>query len=86
MKNFDVFHKRLADKKAVAEILLEALAQGDEDTFREVLIGHLKTVSKLNLSRDTGIGRQTLYDLMDESKAFDPKLSTVLAIFKSLAA
>lgn len=83
---FDIYHKRLADKQLVSEILLGALAEGDEETFREVLIAHLNTVSKLKLSRDTGIGRQTLYDLMDQSKTFDPKLSTVLAIFRSLAA
>jgi len=77
--------KLLRDKKLIMEVLIESLIQNDLDTFRDVLIAHLRTLSKTELARKTGLGRQTLYDLI-EGQNFDPRLSTLSAILSKIAA
>ncbi len=76
----------LADKKIVREILTEALLANDLEVFQDVLVGYLRTSSKLTLSRNTRIGRTTLYDLMNPEKPFNPTLDTLGKIFAELAA
>jgi DNA-binding phage protein len=44
------------------------------------------TVNKAGLAKKSGIGRRTLYDLMDPNKEFNPELSTISAVIRSLAA
>ena len=76
----------LADKKLVREILTEALLANDLEVFQDVLVGYLRTSSKLTLSRNTRIGRTTLYDLINPEKPFNPTLETLGKIFAELAA
>ena len=78
--------KELKDRKLVVETLLDCIRTGDIETFREVLISHLMTVNKSNLAVKAGIGRRTLYDLIDPKKEFNPELSTVSAVIKALVA
>lgn len=59
------------------------LLRNDIETFRDVLISHLRTLSKTDLAKTTGLGRRTLYDLMDETK-FDPRLSTLGALLNKI--
>jgi DNA-binding phage protein len=42
-------------------------------------------VNKSQIAKKAGIGRRTLYDLMDPSRNFNPELSTVSAIIKAIA-
>jgi len=44
------------------------------------------TVNKMELAKKAGIGRRTLYDLIDPQKDFNPELSTISAIIKAIAA
>jgi len=76
----------LKDAKLVVETLLDCLRDGDVETFREVLTTHLMTTNKMKLSKKAGIGRRTIYDLMDPSRKFNPELSTLSAIIHALAA
>ena len=76
----------LKDAKLVVEALFECLRDGDVETFREVLTAHLMTTNKMKVAKKAGIGRRTLYDLMDPSKKFNPELSTLSAIIHALAA
>jgi DNA-binding phage protein len=85
LKKFEPNRKLLSDKKLVIETLIEALLTNDVETFRDVLIAHLRTLSKTELAKTTGLGRRTLYDLMDEKK-FDPRLSTLSALLSKIAA
>ncbi len=78
--------KELADKKLVREILIDALTHNDMETFQDVLIGYIRTSSKVELSKKTKLGRTTLYDLIDPDKAFNPTLDTIGKIFEELAA
>jgi len=70
----------------VTEALLECIRSGDVEAFREVLTAHLMTVNKVALAKKAGIGRRTLYDLIDVNKDFNPELSTVSALIKAIAA
>jgi DNA-binding phage protein len=76
----------LKDVDLVIETLLDCIKTGDIEAFREVLSAHLMTVNKLKLAKKAGIGRRTLYDLMDPKKEFNPELSTISALIQALAA
>ncbi len=78
--------KELKDSKLVSETLLECIRSGDLGAFREVLISHFMTVNKSAIAKKAGIGRRTLYDLIDPDKEFNPELSTVSAVIRALAA
>ena len=79
-------NKELKDVELVIDTLLECIKTGDIETFREELMAHLMTVNKVKLAQKAGIGRRTLYDLIDPNKEFNPELSTVSAIIQALAA
>lgn len=78
--------KELKNPHLVAEALLECIKTGDLESFREVLIAHLMTANKVNIAKKAGIGRRTLYDLIDPKKKFNPELSTISAVIRALAA
>ena len=78
--------KELKDVELVIDTLLECIKTGDIETFREVLMAHLVTVNKVKLAQKAGIGRRTLYDLIDPNKEFNPEISTVSAIIQAIAA
>ncbi len=87
MKAYEPFaSKELKDPKLVSEALLECIKSGDLDSFREVLMAHLMTANKMAIAKKAGIGRRTLYDLIDPSKDFNPELATVSAVIRALAA
>lgn len=76
----------LMDPKGVADTLLECIREGDIQSFREVLVAHILTTNKMSLARKAGLGRRTIYDLMDPKKKFNPELSTIVSLFRALAA
>lgn len=85
VKKFSPNEKLLLNKKLVAEVLVDALIENDVETFRDVLISHLRALPKTELAKKTGLGRRTLYDLMENEK-FDPRLSTLTALLSKIAA
>ena len=78
--------KDLQDSSVVIEVLLECIRINDLDSFREVLAAHLMTVNKMELAKKAGIGRRTIYDLIDLEQEFNPELATISALISSLAA
>jgi DNA-binding phage protein len=82
----DPFGKELADPKRIKEAVLQALVDGDLESVRDLLIAHLRTVNKSKLASKTKLGRQTLYDLMDFEKEFNPSLKTLTLILDNIAA
>lgn len=76
--------KILKDSEVIADTLLECIKTGDLESFREVLFAHLMTVNKVALAKKAGIGRRTLYDLIDPKKEFNPELSTVSALIQAI--
>ncbi len=75
----------LKDSKLVSDTLLECIRTGDLDAFREVLASHIMSANKLQLAKKTGIGRRTLYDILDPTINFNPALATVCAIMRGLS-
>lgn len=82
---FKADQKLFLDKDLIAEILVESLLQNDLETFKDVIIAHLRAVSKTELAKKTGLGRQTIYDLMEKEK-FDPRVSTLGALLSKIVA
>jgi hypothetical protein len=76
----------LKDPKLVIETLLECIVEGDLDSFREVLGSHLITANRTNFAKKAKLGPRTFNALMNFKKPFNPKLSIVSAILKSIAA
>jgi DNA-binding phage protein len=71
--------------KLASDTLLEYIKTGDLGSFRKVLASHIMNTNKVELARKSGLGRQTLYDLIDPNHNFDPALSTVAAVIRGLA-
>ena len=67
----------LKDSNVVTEALLDCIRTNDLESFRELLAAHLLTVNKMELAKKAGIGRRTLYDLIDTKKEFNPGLTTI---------
>lgn len=84
LKEFKPSTSLLLSKKLVAEVLVDSLLENDIQTFQDVLVSHLRTLSKTELAKQTGLGRRTLYDLI-EGKNFDPRLSTLSALLSKIA-
>jgi DNA-binding phage protein len=77
--------KEFKNSKLVSETLLDCIRTEDLDSFRSILISCLTTVNKTHFAKSAGIGRATLYDMIDSKKSFNPELSTVAAIIRALA-
>lgn len=76
----------LENRKEILEALIECLKQNDLESFEDILVAHLRTVSKARFGKKSGLGRQTLYDLIQGKREFNPTLKTVGGLFKALAA
>ncbi len=86
MKAHNTDNHNFKDPKVIKEILIEALMEDDIETFKDVLIAHLRAQPKTKLASETQLGRQTLYDLISEDSEFNPTLSTLTSILKTIAA
>jgi len=80
------FDKQLADVELIKRSVLQALVDGDIEAVRDLLIAHLRTVNKSKLAAKTKLGRQTIYDLIDMDKEFNPSVKTLMTILDNLAA
>lgn len=83
LKKFDT-SRGLKDPLGVLETLLQCLAENDLESFEDVLVAHLRVVNKSKLAAETEIGRQTIYDLMNPEKPFNPTIQTIGPILKVL--
>lgn len=86
MEVHNPFDKKLSDVKLIKQAVLQALVDCDMEAVRDLLIAHLKTVNKSNLAAKAKLGRQTIYDLIDMSKEFNPSVKTLTTILDNLAA
>lgn len=76
----------LKNKQLTIKILLECIKEGDAEEFRDTLYVYLRATNKMDFAKKAGIGRRTLYDLLDPSKEFNPEFSTLSALFQALEA
>src|SRR4051794_18054360 len=80
------YTQSLKDREGVLETLFHCLVENDLEAFRDVLVAHLRTVSKAKLALETKLGRRTIYDLLDDKKPFNPSLRTLAPLLHSLRA
>ena len=76
----------LKDSEIVMEALFDCIRNNDVNSFRTVLAAHLMSINKTKLAQKAGIGRRTLYDIIDFNKEFNPEFTTISALMKALAA
>ncbi len=69
----------------VREILAECILSGDMETFEDVILAFIRSQPKTKLAHQLRIGRQTLYDLVNEDKKFNPEWDTLSGILKAMA-
>ncbi len=60
--------KILADKNKVAVAILQSFMENDPDAIIEILDGHIQAVNKAKFSKNAGISRSTLYDMLEGRK------------------
>jgi DNA-binding phage protein len=75
----------IQDPSLVGKTLLECIQAGDLNAFRDILTSHIMRSNKVLLAKKSGLGRQTLYDLIDPKRDFNPALATVAAVMRGLA-
>ncbi len=81
-----VLDESVLDREMMRFILTEALIDGDIETLRDVLITQIRLHNKADLVRKTKLGRQTLYDLIEGKREFNPTVKTLSSILKAIAA
>lgn len=72
----------LASARKISKALVECLLDGDEESFNDILAGHLAAVDKKALAEKTGLSRQTIYKAMNGN----PTVKTVMRIVQGLKA
>jgi len=75
----------ILDRETLKSILIEALIDGDIETLKDVLIAQIRTQNKAELVRRSKLGRQTLYDLIDGKREFNPTVKTLSSLLKAIA-
>jgi DNA-binding phage protein len=76
--------KGLEDPKLVSSALIDCLKEGDTESFREILVAHLRVAKKSKLAKEAKLGRQTFYDWIEREDRCNPTLETIGSIFKAL--
>ena len=66
--------------KLIKKAIWQALVDSDLEAVRDLLIAHLRTVNKTKLAAKTKLGRQTIYDLINDNKEFNPSVKTLSLI------
>ena len=81
-----VLDESVLDREMMRFVLIEALIDGDIETLKDVLITQIRLHNKADLVRKTKLGRQTLYDLIEGKREFNPTVKTLSSILKAIAA
>ena len=66
----------------VREILADCILNKDMDTFQDVFLAYIRSQSKSKLAEKSNLGRQTLYDLLNDKKTFKPEWETLRSLLK----
>ncbi len=78
--------EKILTKERIHEVLVDALIEGDLDTLKDLIVTQIMISNKSELTRKSKLGRQTLYDLMNEEREFNPTVKTLSQLLKALAA
>jgi probable addiction module antidote protein len=72
----------LVDAAKIKEALMEALFDGDVDSFKDILAAHLGALDKANLSKASGVSRATVFRMLSHNS--NPSLENVAKVLKTL--
>lgn len=72
----------LLEKEIVLKAIFEALEEGDDQAFKEILRGHFEAVSKTELAEKSGISRRTLFRMLSADS--NPTLNNIAKVIKIL--
>ncbi len=81
-----VLDENILDRETLKSLLIEALIDGDIEMLKDVLITQIRLQNKAELVRKSKLGRQTLYDLIEGKREFNPTIKTLSALLKAIAA
>lgn len=74
------------DRKIIESILVEAIMEGDMEMLKDAVVGLIRLNKKSDLIKKTKLGRQTLYDLINDKREFNPTVKTLSALLQVIAA
>ncbi len=80
-----VLDESVLDREVLKSILMEALIDGDIETLKDVLVNQIRLANKADLLRESKLGRQTLYDLIEGKREFNPTVKTLSLLLKAFA-
>lgn len=86
LHSHNVLDEKRLNKEHLKSILAEALVEGDFDMLKDVLIAQIRVQNKAEIVRRSKLGRQTLYDLIEDKREFNPTVKTLSSLLKALAA
>ena len=75
--------EQLAEKEFIAKALFEALCEGDEEAFIEIVNAYVEVISKTELVKRTKIPQSTLYHAL--SPHGNPTLKTIAKVMHAVA-
>lgn len=81
-----VMDKSVLDRETLKAVLINALIDDDIETLKDVLITQIRLANKAELARKSKLGRQTLYDLIEGKREFNPTVKTLSSLLKAIAA
>lgn len=74
------------DRETLKSILVNSLMDGDIEMLKDVLISQIRLCNKAALVRKSKLGRQTLYDLIEGKREFNPTVKTLSSLLRAIAA
>jgi DNA-binding phage protein len=81
-----ILDEDILDRETLKSILMEALIDGDIEMLKDDLITQIRLQSKAELVRKSRLGRQTLYDLIEGKREFNPTVKTLSSLLRAIAA
>ena len=85
-----VLHKYVANKPQdpgiLREFLIEAIFEDDVEQLADAIIAMLRQANKAEVIRKSGLGRRTIYDIIEGKREFNPSIRTLSSLLKAFAA
>lgn len=81
LTDFDM-SEYLDSPEAIAEYISQVLEDGDQDEFLRAMGYIAKAKGMAQLSKETGLGRESLYKTFQEGA--EPKFSTVMKVLRAI--
>lgn len=71
--------------ETIKSILIQAIMEGDMEMLKDALISQIHLHKKTELVKKSKLGRQTLYDLINDKREFNPTIKTLSSLLRAIA-